>query len=407
MIFTVARKYFLSKQSQRAINLISIAASVGVMIGTAALVIVLSVFNGFENLVITLYDSFDPDIRIESVSGKSFERNEVFIDQLKKTDGVQAVSACIEENALAKNGDKQLIVTLKGVDENFNKVSGIDSMVIDGNNKLNVNTNHALIGSVIAYKLNIRLNDIASSVNLFVPNKHATSLNADIDAFNKSLIVPHGVFEIQQEYDQKYILVPLSFAKEFFQYDNRLTSLELSLKKNSDAESLQKQIQKICGNNFKVLNRFQQHESIYRVMQAEKWIVYFILTFILIIATFNIAASLTMLMIDKQKDIFILSSMGANTSMLRKIFIAEGLMVVCAGAFIGIVGGVLFCWLQQTFGLIQLPGNGSFLIENYPVKIQWPDVLATAATVLVIGGLAALYPSFKIIRSGLNLSSLK
>ncbi len=395
----ISRKYFFSRKSPRAVNIISLISVIAVTLGTSALIIVLSVFNGFETLVRSLYNSFDPDIKITSAAGKTFKQEIVPVEQLKKIQGIQFVVPVIEENALLRYQDKQNIAVIKGVTPDFIKMSGLDTMIIEGKMLLqNGDTNFAVVGSGIAYNLNLTVGDFNGQLDVYVPQiEIKPSVNPE-DAFNRGFIFPSGIFSIQQDFDTKYILVPLRFAKEMTGYDSEVTALEIGLSNGADKEKCQSEIKTLLGNNFLVRDRFQQHELLYKIMKSEKWAVYLILTLILIIAVFNLVGSLTMLIISKQKDIAVLQSMGADISVVRKIFLADGLMITLSGAVAGIVIGYAVCWLQLRYGLISLGSPGSFVISQYPVEMQTPDFVYVFFTVLAIGLAAAIYPSAKIIR---------
>jgi lipoprotein-releasing system permease protein len=403
----VAKRYFFSKKSQRAINLISIISIIGVMIGTGALVVVLSVFNGFESLVVSLYNSFDPELKLTAAEGKTFSADSVMIYQIKNTEGVKAVSQTLEENALVKYHDKQYIVTIKGVDENFQEVSGIDSMIIDGRFILQRgDTAYAVVGGAIAYNLQLNISNFLSQLELYVPQKSAKSFSNPEEAFNRRFITPSGLFGIQQEFDAKYILVPIGFARDILNDEINISSLEISLLPGAKIDKVQQQIKNKVGSRYKVNTRLEQHSTIYRIMKSEKWAVFLILAFILLIATFNVIGSLTMLIIEKGKDISILYSMGADGTLIRKIFLMEGLMITFIGSVIGIVLGVLICFLQVQFKLVKLTGSGSFVIDAYPVEMQPLDFLYVFIVVAVIGFVAAWYPAKKLVERKISLQAV-
>ncbi|HNS12151.1 MAG TPA: ABC transporter permease [Bacteroidia bacterium] len=404
----IARRYFFSKKSQRAINIISMISVLGVTIGTAALIIVLSVFNGFEDLILRLYNSFDPDIKISKVEGKSFHLNSFPLQQLREIDGVQYVSEVLEENALVKYRDKQTIVSIKGVNDEFEQMTGIDSMIAEGEFKLkHGDLDFAIVGAGIAYKLQLNIGDLKSQLEIYAPKKNSASLLNAEEAFNRRFVSPSGVFSIQQEFDTKYIIVPLRLAYEILEKESQVSALEIGLNPGVNTEEVQKRITELAGNSYQVKNRYQQHELIYKIMKSEKWAVFLILTFILIIATFNVISSLTMLVIEKKKDITILHSLGANSALLRKIFLLEGIFITALGAIIGLTLGFTVCFLQERFGLIQLGGSGSFVIDAYPVKMQVPDFFYVLATVFFIGFIAAWYPSKKLIGDVVSVKTVK
>ncbi len=404
----IARRYFFSKKSQRAINIISMISVIGVTIGTAALIIVLSVFNGFENLILRLYNSFDPDMKISKVEGKSFHLRTFPLHELQSMDGVLYVTQVLEENALVKYHDKQTIVTIKGVSDEFEKMTGIDTMMSDGTFLLkNGDLDFAVVGGGVAYNLQLNTNDLLSQLEIYAPRKNSSSLLNTDEAFNRRFVSPSGIFSIQQEFDTKFIIVPLRFAYEILEKDSQVSALEIGLKPWMKIDKIQTDIAGLAGNSYQVKNRYQQHELIYKIMKSEKWAVFLILTFILIIATFNVISSLTMLVIEKKKDITILHSLGANASLLRKIFLLEGILITSLGAFSGLTVGFIICYLQERFGLIQLGGSGSFVIDAYPVKMQVADFFYVLMTVFFIGLIAAWYPSKRLIGGIVNVKGVK
>lgn len=404
----IARRYLFSKKSQRAINIISMISVVGVMIGTAALIIVLSVFNGFESLILRLYNSFDPDLKISLVEGKTFSINDFPLQELRSMEGVGYVTEVLEENALVKYRDKQTIVTIKGVSDDFEAMTGIDTMIVDGKYLLkDGDLDYALVGGGIAYNLQLNTGDLKSQLEIYAPKKNEASLLNPEDAFNRRFLSATGIFSIQQEFDTKYIIVPLRFAYEVLDKDSQLSTIEVGFKQGVDMEKMQVAISDLVGKTYQIKNRYQQHELIYKIMKSEKWAVFLILTFILIIATFNVISSLTMLVIEKKKDIAILHSMGAHSSLLRKIFLLEGLFITFIGAFIGLFLGFVICFLQERFGLIELGGSGSFVIDAYPVKMKATDFFYVLATVFFIGLIAAWYPSKRLISKVVSIREVK
>lgn len=358
-----------------------------------ALIIVLSVFNGFEKLVLSLFNSFNPDIQITAKLGKTINLDTIPYTELKKINGINAIAEIIEENALLKYGEKQYIATIKGVSSNYKNISGIDTMIIDGKFALQQgDLNMAVLGAGVAYNLDINLNDYGKSINIYVPRK-VTSSQIDIsNAFSIKNIMPGGVFSIQQEFDEKYVLVPLRFAKELFEYEKKITALEISFKPNINKESTQKQIQKLLGDDYVIKNRYQQQELLYKIMKSEKWAVFIILAFILIIALFNIIGTLSMLILEKKKDVSVIWSLGADLKLIRKIFLMQGLIICVFGAITGLILGAFVCWLQQKFGFVSIQSSGTFVITAYPVKMIFMDFVLVLATVLFIGITASFYP---------------
>lgn len=394
----IAKRYLFAKKSHNAINIISAISLAGVTIGTMALIIVLSVFNGFDQLIQTLFNSFDPDLRITVVEGKSFQTADEKLDQLSAIPGVVAWSKVIEENALLKYGDKQYIATIKGVDKNYQQVNNLDSCIIEGVNVLeDEKGRYAVIGQGVQYYLQVGLKFI-NPLMIYVPRKSATiSMNPE-NAFNQKYIYPSGVFNILQDYDSKYVLVPISFARELLDDSLSITALEIRTAENTNVNQIQEKVQQLFGSKFSVKNRYQQKELFYRIMKYEKWAIFMILTFILAIASFNIVGSLSMLIIEKKKDISTLHSIGADRKFLRRVFLYEGTMISFFGAFLGLIIGLIVCWLQIKYGIVKFPSSGSFIINSYPVEIKAVDVVFVLITVLVIGYLAAWYPVKYIIK---------
>ncbi len=394
----IAKRYLFAKKSHNAINIISAISLAGVTIGTMALIIVLSVFNGFDHLIQTLFNSFDPDLKITIVAGKSFQTDDEKLSQLSKISGIVAWSKVVEENALLKYGEKQYIATIKGVDKNYPLINKLDSCITEGSFTLeDEKGRYAVIGQGIEYYLQVGLKFITPLV-IYVPRKSATlSMNPE-NAFNQKYIYPSGVFNILQDYDSKYVLVPLSFAQELLDDSLSITSIEIRTTENKNIDQIQNDVQQLFGRNFSVKNRFQQKELFYRIMKYEKWAIFMILSFILAIASFNIVGSLSMLIIEKKKDISTLHSIGADGQFLRRVFLYEGIMISFFGAFLGLCLGLIICWLQITFGIVKFPSSGSFIINSYPVDIKAVDVVFVLITVLLIGYLAALYPVRYIIK---------
>lgn len=375
---------------------------VGVTVGTMALIVVLSVFNGFDNLVRSLFNAFDPDIRITLAEGKTFPANDPQLEKIRNHPGVLYATDVLEENALLKYGEKQYIATVKGVSDEFLKMSGIDSMIIDGKFILwDRNMPCAVIGQGIGIYLSVGLNFI-TPIQVYVPKRTGNvSLNPE-QAFNRNYIFPSGIFAIQQDFDSRYIIVPIEFIRNLLEYDNEITALELKLDTTANAETVQEELTALAGEKYKVQNRFQQQELLYRIMRSEKWAIFMILAFILLVASFNIIGSLTMLILDKKKDIAILQSLGTEMSRIRKIFFIEGWLISAGGATVGLILGGIICWIQQTFGLIRLKGSGSFVVDTYPVDMLWTDFVFVFFTVLLIGFFAAWYPVRYITRRYLH-----
>jgi lipoprotein-releasing system permease protein len=390
----------LTKKLRNVINIISLISVVGVAVGTMALVVVLSVFNGFEGLIKSTYNAFDPDIKITPEKGKTFNpsKDERFA-RVEKLAGVDVFTRVLEENALIRYDDRQYIGRIKGVEENFQALSGVDSMITNGRFVLEENNrNFAVVGKALSIFLSISLN-FMEPLNIYVPERGQAAMYNPSQAFNRKYIFPSGIFSTQPEYDRQYVIVPMKFARQLLDYENQVTAVEIGVEEDYRVTRVEEQIQHILGDDFQVQNRYEQHEVFYKVMKSEKWYIFLILTFILIVASFNIIGSITMLIIDKKRDIMILRSLGANLKTIRRIFFIEGWMISFIGAITGVAVGLFISWLQETYGLIRLGGaTGSFMVEYYPVEVQLLDVLGVFATVLFIGFIAAYYPVRYITR---------
>jgi len=387
------------------INIISLISMFGVCIGTMALIIVLSVFNGFENLVTSLYNDFYSDLVIEPATGKTLNVNEIDIAEIKNIEGVANFVEVIEENVLLRQGDKQHIANLKGVSGDFLKRSKVDSAIIEGGFFLQKNQlEFAMIGVGVAYYLNSRIGDFPDPISVYAPrNTGSYRLNMTED-FNQLNIQPSAVFSFQQDIDSKYMIVSLNFAKKILEYSDERTALELNLDEDASLEKVQLKVQSIIGENYRVQNRFEKQASLYKIMKSEKLAIFVILSFILVIATFNIIGSLSMLILDKKKDIVVLQSMGASSALIKRIFLIEGSMISIGGAFLGLILGALICIIQQVFGIIKLgSGDGSFVVDAYPVLMQWTDFILIFITVTIIGLLAAWIPVRKLSARYLNV----
>lgn len=365
---------------------------IGVATGTMALIIVLSFFNGFEGLIKSVFNTFDPDLKITVKEGKVFDSQNPLIDSIKTLNYVDVVCPTLEENVLLEYDERMHPAVIKGIPAEFALMSGVDTMMIEGEYTLKKgDMNYAVLGAGVSYYLSVGLNFL-DPIFVYVPKRSGRiSLNPS-KAFNKKYIFPKGIFQIQQEIDSKYMLVNMEFARQLLSYSTEVTAIEIKLKKGANLDKAQYEISNLIGDKFIVKNQFQQHEVLYRVMKSEKFAIFLILTFILIVASFNIIGSISMLIIDKKEDIKTLRSLGLDKSKLQKIFLFEGWMISIGGAFAGLVIGLTFCWLQQTFRFIKLSEMGTFLIDYYPVEMRFFDVVAVFATVVIIGLVASWYP---------------
>jgi lipoprotein-releasing system permease protein len=388
----IAKRYLFAKKSRNAINVISSISVAGVTVGTMALIIVLSVFNGLESLVRSIFNTFDPDLKITPVEGKTFIPDSTVLSLLSNVNGVACYSLCVEENALLRYGEKQYVATIKGVDENYAQVTGIDSSMWDGGFILRSEKGrpYAIPGIGIANYLGMRINFI-TPLNIYVPKRTGdTDLNPE-DAFIRNYILLSGIYQVEQEYDSKYVFIPIDFARELLEYKSEVTSLEIKFENDAKESAVQKDVVRLFGKDFLVRNKYEQQEIFYKVMRSERLAIFFILTLILIIASFSIIGSLTMLIIEKERDIEILRSLGANNTLIRKIFIFEGWLISIIGAFAGVLLGFAVCWIQQKYGIVRLQSE-SLIVNAYPVVMKIKDFIIVPGTVLVIGFWAAWYP---------------
>ena len=395
--FYIAKRYLFSKKSTHAINIISGISAVGVAVATMALVVTLSVFNGFSDLVATFFTSFDPQLKIVPAKGKTMPADAPALDKVRQLTAVEVATNCLEDQALAVYHDKQEMVTVKGVDDNFTDLVNIkDILVGDGVFDLHAaNLEYGVIGIRLAQTLGTGTK-WRDYLHIFAP-RHEGQLdmtNPTEGFVEDSLLSPGVVFQVKQaKYDKAHIITSLDFASRIFERQGEISSLELRIKSGSDINSVKKDIQEIVGDQYKVEDRYEQQADTFRIMQIEKVMAYIFLTFILMVACFNIIGSLSMLIIDKKDDVVTLRNLGATDKQITQIFLFEGRMISAAGAIIGIIIGLLLCWLQQQFGLVRLgSGSENFIIDAYPVSVHYSDVLIIFITVMLVGWLAVWYP---------------
>lgn len=401
--FYIAKRYLVSKKKQNIINIISMISVVGVSLGTMALIIVLSGFNGLNGLITSLYGSFDPDLKITAVVGKSFIPNSQEFDQIKKMEKVLFYAEALEDNALLKYGNRQRPAIVKGVSEEFVLMTGVDTMLTDGKFLLEEkNRGYAVMGYGVARSLGVGLSFI-DPIKFYVPKRNTKVGHNPMDAFKMDFLFPSGIFSIQEDFDSQYVLVPMSFARDLFGRKKEVSAIEIKLKNVDQLDEVQEDIQNLLGEDYVVKNRFQQHDVLFKMMETEKTAIFFILSFILVIASFNIIGSLSMLIIDKQNDIETLRSLGANKTMIQRIFLIEGWLISLSGALIGTILGVTVCLLQVTYGFVKISGGDSFLFSQFPVEILFKDVLIVFVTVVFIGYLASRLPVRYLTRKFLNV----
>lgn len=398
-----AWRYFRSNKSTNAINIIAWISMVAIAVGSAALIIVLSVFNGFEDLVKGLYADFYSDMRIVPARGKTFHVSPSQLQQIKATDGVAVYSLVAEEKAVL-NGAFQTIVSVKGVDEKYTSINNMNTPKHIPRGKFETGTIDApklVVGAGIENAAGLSVEKGLYPAVIYLPNRQASKLIAD-DGLNSFSVTPVGTFAVQQDFDNKYVFSNLAFVK----YMLGMTADEYSaieLKVSDDPDKVKSRLQSLLGSQFTVETRYEQNKSLYAVMQMEKWVIYGILSLILVVAAFNMIGALTMLVLEKQTDIAVLKAMGASEQKVQRIFLSEGLLLAGLGGGAGVVLATIICWLQVKFHLIKLGGD-TFIIDYYPVKLVVGDFILVTVTVVFIAILAAWIPSRK---ASLQLFSLK
>ena len=389
-----SKRYFASKRSLQVINLITYISALGVMAGTMALVVVLSVFNGFEHLIVSLYGTFDADLRVGPLNGAIIQADSAALSRIASLPGIKSCTPVCQGTVLLKYRDKQYFATLKGINTTYYHQLPLSQNPLAGEAKLQ-NKQHitAAMGQTVAGNLGIRLLDPFNPLFVYAANPDADP--ASIDQSSAFLVHPMlagSVFTVQQDIDSRYVLVPLHFARQVLQTNaDRCNAIEILLTPEADESTLRASLKQILGNQLNIQNKYEQHELLYQIMQTEKWAVFFILLFILIVASFNVIGSLTMLLVEKQKDLAVLKSMGAGTTLLKKIFLTHGMLITLWGAVPGLLLGACICWVQQTYGIIQLGQSGSFIVDAYPVRMEIQDFALSLGAVLLVGLSASLY----------------
>jgi lipoprotein-releasing system permease protein len=375
-----------------AINIISGISMLGVLIGSAALVIILSVFNGFEVTILSLYGNFSPEIQIEAKIGKSFNPNTPYFNSLRKDPRVFSFTEVLQEKALVKYNNKPFIGTIKGVSDDFLKNKLLDSIVQPGSFLLKSgNQDYAVVGSEVQSSLSINVRDPLASMEVYSPRRSAGAGSDPLSEFVVRSITPSGVFAVGEDFDNM-VVAPISFVRELLDQPVNVSSLEINYKKKTDLDAVQESIENTIGKDFTIKNRKQQNTELYKTLNYERWFIFMILTFVLIIAIFNIIGSLTMLVIDKKKDIAILTSLGANKQLIQGIFFFEGMMISLIGCIAGMILGLGFCILQQRFGLVQM-GSKMSIISAYPISLRFSDFVLVFFTVLFIATIASVISS--------------
>ncbi|MEN9739582.1 MAG: hypothetical protein RLZZ318_1618 [Bacteroidota bacterium] len=383
-----------SKKKRNAINIISRIAVLAFAVCTAALIIILSTMNGFEHLIFSMYNKFNPEIKISLTAGKVFE-SEAVINKIKILEGVSFVLPALEDNAVIQNGDYQTVCTVKGVDSQYFAVNDLQVLLNSGEAIVkDKGVNYVVMGAGISQKINADASGPFNQINLISPRRGQFSVS-DMDAVNTMTIVPSGVLTLDESMSNKYVFVPLDFAQTLFDRPAQASAIEVHVKPGTDITLLQDKLQSTLGSSFKVQNRMEQQASLYKMFRSEKWASYAILTFVLLIAAFNALGSLTMLVMEKKQDIKTLSYIGARPQLIRSVFFNNGFLLAAIGTTIGLCLGIALVLAQDHFGLIKMQGA---IVENYPVKLMFEDILLIASTALGLGVLTGLYPAYKAVQ---------
>ena len=402
----IAKRFFFSKKKSF-INFLSITAFLGVLVGTSSLIIVLSVFNGLEDLLKSLYINFNPEIKIVSNNSKYFIKNEEYITKINKIEGVDFVSKVIEDRAIASYNGYEIPVYIKGVDSSFSLQNRLNNNIVEGNFTLKKDSSsYAIIGRGIKYKMSLNLKDNFNNLILYSVSPDFSFIPSGIQKqpFNQLSIIPSGVFAIEQQIDNNYIISSLNFAEKLFKKKNKITALELKINEKEDNDKIKTEIRNIVGGDYSVLTIEEQHSDLYKILKTEKLIVFIIFSFILIISSFNIFFLLSMHAIDKKRDLSILLSLGLTEKSIKKIFYFESIIISVLGIIIGGFLGVLLCVLQNEYGLVSL-GMETAIIKYYPVKVKLSDLIMIVSIVFFISIVASIKPSLIAIQK-INLNLL-
>ncbi len=390
--FYIAKRYLFSKKSHNIINVISAISVVAIAFASMAMVVVLSAFNGIEGLVDDLYSTFDPDIEVRAKKGKVFHEDSLNIQEIENIEEVNGISRTIEENALLKHDGDHVIATVKGIEPSFLSFSGLDTMLLAGDPALEGKEGQPLtiIGLGIKKELEVPVkNNFPSRIRISAPKRKKAIHRYKERAFRNEDILVGGVFSVNVDFDSRYILSSLPYSEELFGYDQQWSALAVNVEKGQELEAIKKKVEQLAGPAFQVRTRYEKNRLLYKTNRTEKWITFLILSFILVIATFNIIASLTMLIIEKKDDIRILQGMGASKLSIRRIFFLEGIMINSFGGILGIGIGILLCLAQQAWGLVSLQNA---VVDHYPVILHFTDITAVLAIVLLIGVISASFP---------------
>lgn len=393
----IARRYLFSKKSHSIINIISLISMIGVMISAAALIIVLSVYNGFEGLVLSLFNRFNAEILIQPAKGKTFYVKDFPLEDIRAMDAVQFLEPVLEENVLIRYKEKQNIVRMKGVQADYTEMNRLDTAIVQGNFVLEEgDLNYAVLGYGVAYNLQVQLNDFQNPLHFYLPDKTKKLSSGLQNNFKTARLFASGFFSLRQDYDEKYVFVPLRFARNLLDLPESVSSFEISLHPGFLPEVIKPELVQLLGPDYSVKTQKEQQSFLLKMMRSERWAIFLILGFILLIAAFNVIGSLSMLIIDKTKDIFTLHALGAKRGFILSIFAWEGLLISLAGGLLGLVIGGIIAWLQQSYGFVSLGGDGSFVVDAYPVQMKGVDFLLVMTIVIATSLFSVIYPLFQL-----------
>lgn len=401
----IANRYLLAKKSHNLINIITWISILGISVGSFALIVVLSAFNGLEKVISSMNNRLTPDLQIAPTKGKTIDLTAFPLGQLRDIQGVEYVVPTITEDALFRANDKQHIGQVKGVGVEYQQIERVNEIIYGESGMTLSDGEHdfAVPGAGVAWYLGVNAHDPYAMVRVYVPKRGNASLMSLENSFNSDVLNVRSVFSTEQEQDEKLVLVPFDWLSELLEYEQKANNVELFVAPNTDINKVKKEVKAVIGEDFTVKNQQEQQETLYRIMRSEKWAVYVILTFILILATFNVVGSLSMLMIDKRKDTEILKAMGADNCLIQRIFLNEGLLISVAGGLIGLLLGIVLVLLQQRFGFVKFGTGGNYVVDAYPVLLKLKDVLLIFATILVVGCTSAFLTVRHAMRKGVKI----
>ncbi len=400
LVSQLAIRYLRGKRGANIVPILSRVSMGAIAVSSCAMIVLFSVFNGFEYLVRDLYKAFYPEIKITTAKGKFFSLDEHQLQKIQKTEGVQLFTTVLEDNVLLNSNNEQKVATIKGIDKNYFQINNVKPYIDEGSDSVSGDTAAptAIVGRQLLNQLGLEITNAFNTIMVYYPNAESNNLSLNPEsAFQSLQIKPSGSFKIQDDFDSKYMLASLPVVQHLLQADGKYSSVELKLKEGADAEDVKQALTKILGNSFNVETRFEQNKTLYMVMHTEKWAVYAILLLVLLIASFNMVGALSLLVLEKQKDIAILKAMGAEGSTIRRLFISEGILWSAVGGTIGLVIGILICLGQQHYHWIKM--GGSFIIDAYPVHFVWTDFFLILVTVVAVAILAAWFPAIRATKT--------